>query len=358
VLTFLLGAFSIRTWSREVRVESRLGRTVASLNYVAEAVGATPLLFGDTVEILDKAVNEKGKLSFLNFIKFVSAYAKSRLYGNLWRQYGVNLLVKALPENVLRYKWQFHSFRYQLHDPGNSVYPGYCFPIVLNRRKNPENLNLIWVRLKRREFAYVDKHPSAFAVSRRHYLKVNYGYREQQNQSLQATDNDQPSCIFDEFPFYSYFLISTVFLGLAFLGILLLLNLHFFNKPLYRFTFGGLLTLLGHCGLLSVSGAISLDDPFFWLPLCRSYDPYSDGECGHGPTSHGAISVTHKYPLTSPTYCNTVIAIGRVAIASVLYAFSKKLENFEAAVAFVFRLLQFGKAPQYSALHPGDGSGN
>jgi hypothetical protein len=74
----LLGAFSICTRSRKIRIESRLGGTIASLNYVAEAVGAAPLLFGNTIEIFDKAMNEKGELSLLNFNPFVSAYAKSR----------------------------------------------------------------------------------------------------------------------------------------------------------------------------------------------------------------------------------------------------------------------------------------
>src|SRR5229473_4744244 len=151
-------------WSREVGIESRLGRTVASLNYVAEAVGATPLLFGYTVEIFNKPMNEKGKLPLSNFSKFVSAYAKPRLHGNIWRQHNIDLFVKALPKNVLGYDWQVLPFRYQLHESPNPFYTSYGFPAVFNRWKNPEKLKLIWVRVKRREFAYIDKHPSTFAI--------------------------------------------------------------------------------------------------------------------------------------------------------------------------------------------------
>ncbi len=105
VLVSLLGAVSICTRSIEVGIKSRLGRAKSPLNHVAEAIGTTSLLFRDTVEVFDKAVNEKRKFPQPNFNQFVSAYSESGLHWNFWRQYHINLLVKTLPRNVLWCNW-------------------------------------------------------------------------------------------------------------------------------------------------------------------------------------------------------------------------------------------------------------
>ena len=62
--------------------------------------------------------------------------------------------------------------------------------------------------------------------------------------------------------------------------------------------------------------------------------------------------------LVSTSYIERLNATTRLhmrRLTRLTLAFSKKLENFEAAVALALRLLQFREAAQYIALHSGDG---
>jgi len=76
----------------------------------------------------------------------------------------------------------------------------------------------------------------------------------------------------------------------------------------YWFIGGGLAIGLIGC----ISGIIGCL-PWDWWRCLHDGQEHSKEECCHSP-----IIVTHKYLLTSPNYCNTVIAIGRAQMANVL----------------------------------------
>ena len=98
---------------------------------------------------------------------------------------------------------------------------------------------------------------------------------------------NQLSCEFSEFPLYANILTGCIFLGFSFLGVLLLLSPYFPYKPVYRFAFGGLLVLIGCCGLLSSGGAFALGDPLFWVPQSFGWhDPYRDNKCGEAAADY------------------------------------------------------------------------
>lgn len=317
----------VSLWHVHGKVEAAL-RSVEALRNPVHDTEPAPFGFPKG-KIIHKSVDIQCPRSLSEFYEVREGHQGSQgLDGGVWRSHNIHV------SDVLIYRLgrQLTSIGYLLRSDGEPCYSSWSSPVVSNYRPNVKEFNGVWVWHEFvSNFASVHKYPRALGVSHRQYLQVNYAYREEQNQSLEAANNYQPPCVFDDFPLYGYFLISTVFLGLAFLGIFLLLNLAFFNKPLYRFGFGGLLVLFVYCGFLSVGGAIGLNDPFFWLPLHRSYDPYSDGECGHGQVSHGGISVPRKYLLTSLNYWDTLIVIGRTDMAPFLD--SKKQVAIVSALA-------------------------
>ena len=152
-------------------------------------------------------------------------------------------------------------------------------------------------------------HPSTLGVLR-HGSLVNDGPNsEEQNSSLNETNDDEPCCEISEFPLYLYVFVSLAFVGLITWGLFLIDD--------HRYASAGILILLGCCGVLSIGTTALFCDPLFWraewLGLSRHGDPY---RCKHkhkdrtSSPQHGII-VSQK-DLTTCTSCNTVTGMSNV----------------------------------------------
>jgi hypothetical protein len=247
------------------------------------------------------------------------------------------LLVKALPKGVFRYNWQFLSFRYQLHNAGNSLYASYGFTVVFNSRENPENLKLIRVRLKRGNFEYIDKNPSPFTVNEgfgvipsgpgSYYCGLGL---PPHSASLQFDGFEGFVSLVDSKASYTYQNKSSNDIGFVPRVVRRhLCDAYGFWLALLCFLSGGVFIFLGcsitdRCGRLRGWPVLGLGISFVCLggaielewPNCDQGKPRANQQ-----VFHSGDSVTQKYlkkDLTSPSFCNTITTVKGDDVANVL----------------------------------------
>jgi len=305
---FLLGCLVIGGRSLQVGTVNNIPSNLSHKGSEAEI--SSPLLAAE-VKIFDAPQKVLPKYPLLN-AKHISA-----VYGNvewfkllIWTQYKI-VFFRPLKD------WQFGQFFIVRKWPSASIghFPNssYGFTKILYNWINQSPTTSF-----PSNFDSFHQYPRTFTVSEKIGLTPNNPDGQKQHSTLQSTNNDKPPCVFDEFPLYLYFLIVLLCLTCEYLGISLLnLRKHCF----YRFFGRAFPFLSGLCGILSVGGAVALDDPLFWWAALGGHDPYGDGNCAKKQEQASHVNtVPQKYLLTSTNYWGTVIRIEDTQMANILAA--------------------------------------